>query len=86
MTSKETLNELINYIGRLGGGETQEEEDIILRDLEVLEILKEIIKDQYDNNLSGWIEFCIDDSWKWWEQDEKETLKAKKLWEWINDK
>lgn len=40
MTSKEALNELSKYIGRLGGGETLEEEDIILRDLEILENIK----------------------------------------------
>ena len=40
MTSKQALNKLSDYIGRLGGGETLEEEEIISQDLEVLEILK----------------------------------------------
>ena len=40
MTSKEALNRLSKYIGELGGGETLEEEDVILTDLEVLDILK----------------------------------------------
>ena len=44
MTSKEALNKMSNYIGRLGGGETLEEEDIILFDLEMLEILKKSLK------------------------------------------
>lgn len=43
MTSKEAVFALSEYIGRLGGGETQEWEDIILRDLEVLDILKKSI-------------------------------------------
>lgn len=41
MTSKEALNKMSNYIGRLGGGETLEEEDIILYDLELLDWLIE---------------------------------------------
>lgn len=40
MTSKEALNKMSKYIGELGGGETLEEEDVILKDLKVLEILK----------------------------------------------
>ena len=43
MTSKEALNILSDYIGRLGGGETLEEEDIILNDLELLEKYKDLI-------------------------------------------
>lgn len=42
MNSKEALNKMSDYIGRLGGGETLEEE-IILKDLEVLGILKKYI-------------------------------------------
>ena len=41
MTSKEALNRLSEYIGELGGGETLEEEDVILTDLEVLQVLKD---------------------------------------------
>lgn len=47
MTSKEAVNRLSKYIGELGGGETLEEEDVILKDLEVLEILKRLIDIDY---------------------------------------
>lgn len=43
MTSKEALNKMSDYIGRLGGGETLEEEEIISQALEVLEILKKYL-------------------------------------------
>lgn len=45
MNSKEALQKMSNYIERLGGGETLEEEQIILDDLEVLDFLKEVIKE-----------------------------------------
>lgn len=44
MTSKEALNELSKYIERLGGAETQDWEDIILRDLDKLGQYEDIEK------------------------------------------
>lgn len=68
MTSKEALNEMSRYIGELGGGETLEEEYIIERDLEVLEILKKYyISDGWSNG--GVIKF--------WEMNNKELNKIK---------
>ena len=86
MKSKEAWNKIKRMIIDAYGYEYEKDLETIEKDLEVLEILTEIIKDGYDYHTGGWIEFCIDDSWEWWEQDEKEKLKEKRLWEWVNDK
>jgi hypothetical protein len=88
MTSKEALNRLSKYIGELGGGETLEEE-VILKDLEVLEILKEsitdkeahmiVMKDEITEKMKG-EEFMI------LHYTIKGTEKVNKVKEWLENK
>ena len=59
MTSKEALNKLSDYIGRLGGGETLEEEEIISQDLEVLDILKKHLYIKIDKRPTFDGNYCV---------------------------
>lgn len=87
MTSKEALNRLSKYIGELGGAETLEEEDVILKDLEVLKILKKHFQVYFDDETENGLEekvfngIDLDDIWgEGYDED------FEKIMEWLNDK